>query len=39
MSLSVFLADDHAVVRNGLKPWLETQWHRYLHGAGAQVKT
>ena len=23
MSLPVFLADGHAVVRNGLKPWLE----------------
>ena len=25
MSLTVFLADDHAVVRDGLKLWLETQ--------------
>ena len=25
MSLTVFLADGHAVVRNGLKLWLETQ--------------
>jgi CheY-like chemotaxis protein len=25
MSLTVVLADDHTVVRNGLRPWLETQ--------------
>lgn len=25
MSLAVFLADDHAVVRDGIKLWLETQ--------------
>jgi DNA-binding NarL/FixJ family response regulator len=25
MSLTVVLADDHTVVRDGLRPWLETQ--------------
>ena len=37
--MSLFLADDQAVVRNGLKPWSEKfWWHWYLTGAGAQVE-